>query len=498
MRVLAQPNTGRLGRERAAAWAAVALLMAVTAVVLGMMVAAENWIYLALVLAAAIALWAPIEAALGGYALLLPFQSIAVLGHSTKGTTLNWAAGAIAAVALLGTGMVRRRLTWLPRPALWWTLFVCWALLTMTWAMNPRVSLERAPTVVALIALYAVAVCWRVSEKQFQFLCRLAILGGCLAAMYLIYQYFHGVTYTNWVGVTQRASLVLGARETNPNGIGTDLLMPFALVMGEFLSAATRRRKLLALCAAGALAYAVFLTMSRGSLLALTVVLAICTFRVGLNRRLLLIGASLLALLTTVPSTFFTRIKEAAATGGAGRLDIWRAGLHALERHLLFGAGLANFPVAYHDVAGYAHSFAGYGRGAHNIYLETGVEFGILGCALLIGSIVANLRLVRGLRTALHKAPVRVVALEAACWGMLVAGCFEAIVWEKSFWLTWMMFLMAIRLPQSTASVAARSGADAGTSVWPPYMPEWSVAPGIATEAVRSTLPQRPSFRQGL
>ena len=497
MRMQAQSNTGALDQKRLSLWTAGGLL-AVTAVVLGMTVASENWIYLALALAAVISLWAPIEAALGAYALLLPFQSIAVLGHSTKGTTLNWAVGAIAAVALLGTGMARRRLTYLPRPALWWILFVFWALLTMAWAMDPRVALERAPTVVALIALYCVAVCWRISEKQFQFLSRLAILGGCLAAAYLIYQYFHGVTYTNWVGVTRRASLVLGGRETNPNGIGTDLVLPFALVIGEFLSAARRSWKLLALCAAGCMAYAVFLTMSRGSLLALTIVLAVCAYRMGLNRRLLLIGGSLLALLVTLPSTFFLRIKEAAATGGAGRLDIWRAGLHALERHFLFGAGLANFPVAYQEVAGYARSFVGYGRGAHNIYLETGVEFGILGCVLLIGAIVANFRLVGRLRSAAHKVPARMVALEAACWGMLVAGCFEAIVWDKSFWLTWMMLLMAIRLPEVAASATARSGVEIGSAVWPPYSPNWSAVPGISTNSVRSTLPGRPSFRQGL
>jgi O-antigen ligase len=393
---------------------------------------------------------------LGFYLFLIPFESIAVLGSGQHGTTLNWGIGATAAAALLGVGVVRKRLDFPSRPTLLWAAFLLWALLTYAWALDTQVLIKWVPSALALIALYTVASLWQVTEKQLKILILLIIAGGCAAALFLLYAYARGETYTNWSGVTGRASLILGGRQANPDQMGTDLLLPFALALTGFFSQARRLAKAASIAAAGVIGFAVFLTMSRSSLLAVGVIIGIFLLRLGWDRRILAVVVILGALSAALPGVFFQRLTTAVSTGGAGRLDIWEAGLACLRHYILTGAGLGNFTVAYTAFAGRAHSFAGYNRGSHNIYLEVGVELGVVGLALLAAAVISHLRTVTRVRTLLGRVPVNVVGCEAACWAMLVAGFFESNLWIKSFWAAWMMLLLVTRTTQQRA-IAART-----------------------------------------
>jgi hypothetical protein len=40
----------------------------------------------------------------------------------------------------------------------------------------------------------------------------------------------------------------------------------------------------------------------------------------------------------------------------------------------------------------------------------------------------------------------RLVAFEAACWGMMVAGFTLDILWRKSFWFVWALSVVAMRI----------------------------------------------------
>ncbi len=63
------------------------------AIVLGVSAAEQKWyVFVAVAVVPLVLLW-PIEVALGGYALLFPFDAILVLGSNSRGTTLDLVCG---------------------------------------------------------------------------------------------------------------------------------------------------------------------------------------------------------------------------------------------------------------------------------------------------------------------------------------------------------------------------------------------------------------------
>ena len=448
MRTFSLPGTAGLDQSRLLRSVGGLFVLIGSAVLIGEVIAKEQWNLLALVGAVIIAVQWPIEAALGAYAFLIPFESIVVVGEGTSGLAIL---GALTAIGLLGMGIIRKRLSWPPRAAWWWAGLVLWSILTGLWALQPEATVRLIPTVVSVILLYLVAVSWRISEKQFTILTRLLIAGACLASCFVIYQYLNGVTYRHSATQGGRASFVVGGTEENPNAFGADLLLPFALTLAEFLSARRNLHKVFAVGAAALIACAVFLTMSRGALLAIALIFLIYLFSPGFKRRMLAVAAALVLVVVVMPATFFYRLQTAISTGGAGRLEIWQASLFVLRKYWLTGAGLNNFTAAYSEFAGYAPKFAGFARGAHNIFLETAVEVGIVGLLLMCAALVAHFRAVRRLRQTPGLASIRALALECALWATLLDSFFESGSWHKSFWLTWMLALMATRLSRESS-----------------------------------------------
>jgi O-antigen ligase len=194
--------------------------------------------------------------------------------------------------------------------------------------------------------------------------------------------------------------------------------------------------------------------MSRGALLALLAMAAIYAYRFKLSRKLLFVLSVVPLALLIVPALFFTRLQNALVSGGAGRLDIWTAGLSAITVFGLQGSGLENFPIAYERFAGFAPVFRGYERAAHNIYLQTAVELGILGVVLLLCAIRLHLKDLRPLSIGRITSPQpMVVTCEAMAIGMLVASFFVGTLWQKSFWMVWIFCTLAARTHKEAASV---------------------------------------------
>jgi O-antigen ligase len=456
MRVFSASSVRRLESSRGLAWMVGILTLMCAAILIGRMIGQENWMLLGIVVVMILALRWPIQFALALYAFLLPFNSITSLGDSQPGTTANYAIGALAGMAMLATGIVKKRLTLPPRAALWWLSFVVWAVLSIAWALQPQAAIKQLPTTIALLMLYIVGVAWRPADNELPVLTRVIIAGGCFAACYVSYQFANGISYAAQYGVTGRATMVAGGAETNPNSIGSALLLPFSLAVAWFVSARDWLNTGLGLAATGLIAYAVFLTMSRSSLLAIVIVLGIYLYRLGFNRRVLTIVSGLLLLVFTMPEEFFSRLLKMISSGGDGRLEIWDVGLVLLRRYGIVGAGLINFPIAYSEYAGYAPRFQGFGRGAHNLYLSTIVDFGIVGFLLMLAAVTSHLLALRRFKPASSQAATRVLALECACWGMLIAAFFGDPLWSKPFWLIWMLSLMAIRFEMPGVTTLAR------------------------------------------
>jgi O-antigen ligase len=294
-----------------------------------------------------------------------------------------------------------------------------------------------------LVVLYLITVSLRIEKKELDWIFGFTILGGCIAAAIASYQYYHGVV---WSGDTSRGSLVMGSETgADPNMFAATLLLPLSLATGYVLTAHGWMKRMLMAGLGAILVLGVLVSMSRGAFLAVLTIAAVYMYRFRLRGKMLGVFAFLFLPLLVIPHSFFIRLGEALSSGGAGRLDVWQAGLKSLATYGLWGAGFDNFSSVYNNVAGYASHFMGYARDSHNTYLEVGVDMGIPGLFLFFAAIRSQLR-AAGSRANKLRTYLPVVACEAGCWAAIVCGFFGNMIWRKFFWLPWILLAMSVRL----------------------------------------------------
>lgn len=403
----------------------------------GVVAAYGEWAYALGLLALLLILRWPVPLTLGTYAFLIPFDNVSAIGAGTSGATLTRYVGAVVIFVLLCLGLVTRRLSIPPRSALWWSLFVFWGALTFGWALDQDAVLKQLPAALSLLLLYLIASSFRFTSKELSAVAFMVVLGGCAGALLASSVFFTGTTFHG----TGRSSLMIGDRETDPNVFSASLLLPLSLAIGALIQSRRRLVRVGALLAIVILGLAQLLTMSRGGLLAVLTLLSVYVYRLKVNRRLLVAGACLAFLIVLMPQSFFQRLSF--ADRGAGRMDIWIAGLELLPHYGFVGAGLGNFAIAYSSVAGSAPVFHGLTRAPHSIYLGMTVELGIIGLAFLLFA----------LRDQLREASRRpVLAYEAAAWGVLAAGFTLDVVFRKFFWLCWILLAAASRVSRNVIS----------------------------------------------
>ena len=412
----------------------------VVATLLGWMIASENWLFVGGMFGLLLLLLRPVELSLGLYAFLVPFESITTLEDSAGPTaTLLRYVGLLAIFMLLSVGWLRNRLIRPPKTAVYWSLFILWSGVSTLWAIDQTMALRRLPTSLGLWLLYMAVVSVRITGKEFSWVTRLTILGGLGASLY------SGYILVRTGGTIGRVSLAEGSSLSDPNFFALALLLPLSLCFGGVLSSCTWPRRASFLAGTSVIALAVFLTMSRGALAAVVVIALLFVLRLHLNWRLLLPVAATSAALMFMPRLFFERMHEASTSRMAGRLDIWQTGLHSLQSYGMFGAGLDNFSNAFENYVGTSRFFAGDQRASHNIYLTVSVEFGILGILLLFAAVYSHMRAFpRPTGSSVDSS--RLVAFEAACWGMLIAGFGLDILWRKAFWCAWALSVAAVRV----------------------------------------------------
>ena len=425
------------------------LAIATTGACLGVWFAKDQWMYsLALLFCAAIAIW-PVEATLGLYALLLPFDSIARLGTSPDGRTLTFYLGGLATIVLLGLGLLEERLHLPSRTSRCWLAFAGWGIMTIFWALDEDALLMQVPTILGVLALYIVAGSFEISEQQLARLSLLTVTGGLAASLFSVHNFVSGV----WT-VERRSSLILGTQQADPNVFAAALMVPLALAIAEVLSRKGVFQRGMMLTISLIIALGILLTMSRGAVLGLLAMAAVYAVRLGLKRWVLVLLAMLGSLVWALPALFFSRFRDALASGGAGRLDIWIAGLSALKHFFIQGAGLGNFEVAYQQYAGFAPIFRGYFRAAHNIYLQIAVELGAVGVVLFTRGVVRHLRDLRSLTSELPRPEPMALACEAMTAGMGVSAFFVGMLWHKSLWMVLIFGSLAVRALRTRHSYA--------------------------------------------
>jgi putative inorganic carbon (hco3(-)) transporter len=359
------------------------------------------------------------------------------------GSAPKWL-GALAAVTV-GVRLLRDRTRLTPPPvARWLLLLVFWSLLTILWSINTYASQEGFITLGGVVLTTIVIGMSPLSERE-QSLIRDAVIATGVVVAILALQSSSG-RWLEMGQVTTRLGVDLADQvAANPNGLALCLLLPIALALGGMLTPGRVIRQAVSFVAFVAMVIALVLTQSRGGLIGLGALVASVAVGLRIARaRLVVVALVLFAVLWQAAPIISARFEGADFESGAGRREIWDAGLHALTDHWLFGSGIGTFPYAYRAVVLVrGGGTTGWNaRDAHNIYLNVGVELGILGFLLFCGALWASYR---DLSNVKKLRPIEPLFVKAALAGLFVGTFFSNAIRAKWYWLTITLAMIAAR-----------------------------------------------------
>jgi len=410
---------------------------------LGIIVLSGTKTGVALALAASIgplgayaAICAPLVFPFTLFVVLVPFDNL--LSTDAFGTITRMLA--IACGVSIVLWLIRTRRAIMPDRALFvWCLLAFWALATLAWAIDTDTASTHLFTLFQLLALYAAASFVPVERRALRVVLFAVICSGVAAAVYGI------ILFRSGTDVSANGRLVITNDENtiDPNQFAAALILPISIALVNLVngrSITTRTGCMLALIVMGG---GIAVSGSRGGLLGVCAVFLYVFFRTRVRLLAAGIGLGALSIALAFSNNVLTRFSTATATGGAGRVDIWRVGLSALREHLWFGAGFANFPVAFDQafLSVTEKYFTHWHRAPHDILISTGVELGVLGLVLLLLGWWTQFRALRQIARADRLYNAR-VALEAALIGLFIASLFLDILTTKYLWLAFTVVML--------------------------------------------------------
>jgi putative inorganic carbon (HCO3(-)) transporter len=322
--------------------------------------------------------------------------------------------------------------------------FFVWATVSLLWApeSSPGIAalMRYAPNIL-LIPIGYTAVRTR---RDLAIVFGAIIFGAILAATFAVLQ----PPDPEIVVESARATGTIG----DPNELAAVLLVGlalgagFAIGRGHPLLARLAAAFAIPLCLAG-----IFLSLSRGGLVALGALMVAGTIFAGRWRMAITIVVVVVAaggfLYFTQLAPLPARERVSSAKGGSGRTDLWTVGWRMVRAHPLNGVGVGNFPntaadytlqpgtIERTDLIFNEKPFV-----THNTYLQILAETGIPGLLLFVGVIACCMRC--ALRAARISARRRDRAMEALArsmflglCGMLVADFFISVMYSKLLWV---------------------------------------------------------------
>lgn len=383
------------------------------------------------------------------YVLLLPFDNVLAI---SSGATLTKFIGIASTGAVLLWAIGRRRFN-APSVTLWLgALLMLWLSMSTLWALDLKASLGILPTYVGLFMLYIVLSIAPVSRKDFIIILGAMILGALIAAAYGI-AVFHGQSVADAHALADnfgRLSVQIGDNTIDPNAYSDAILLPFCLLMMLGLRSENAIVKLGALVGLATMLGAVYVSASRGAILAIATAVVYLVIRS--RHRLQIIAVAVIPAIIAfgTSSYMIERFKDAQHTGAAGRFGIWKVGMEAFHQHWLTGAGIGNYRAIYNSV--FIHVYqaytGGWDRPAHNLLVQISAELGVVGLVLVLAFWISHLFLLGHIKPKDEWFDFR-LGLEAAVIGLFVAALSIDLIWSKYTWLLFstMAQLRALTMP---------------------------------------------------
>jgi putative inorganic carbon (HCO3(-)) transporter len=387
----------------------------------------------------AIAMRAP-AAGLGLFTILAFFSVITAGSNLTVIKMAGLALAAVAAVRILRShgqaGNLLRDHPWLA----WLAIALgMWSIASMMWALSASTAETNGVRLVEGLVLIFVVYGSVRSVSDLRMVLWSFMLGALLAAAYGI---IHGPTNPNAVS---RLSGGVG----DPNELAACLVPALAFALGLYITSKRGWERLAVVGCAAVVTPALFLTQSRGGLVALVAMVIVGILCAGRLRRRALV---LTAIVAGVGLTYFTIFATAAATArvssagdGTGRVDLWSVAIKMFQNHPLGGVGSGNFPNAAPAYTPGTISLPRFDlilytpEVTHNTYLQMAAELGVVGLVVFVGLVGLSLYVaVKALRRLPEKdseVAWLVRSTIVAAVGMFTAYFFFSAQYEKQLWL---------------------------------------------------------------
>ncbi|MGI5858146.1 MAG: O-antigen ligase family protein [Tepidanaerobacteraceae bacterium] len=335
-------------------------------------------------------------------------------------------------------------------------LFMASAGLAAVFSVMRAESIKTLPLYAAYFMIfYCASVLFR-DKKTVKSVLLFLIISVFILSMIGIYQYFFVKVPTAeaWVDEKQFPELATRVYATleNPNVLGEYLGLAIPLLLALFWSSGKFRQKWLLAVVLGVLTLCLILTFSRGAWVGLAV--SVFAFALLKEPRLLVLIV-VLAILAPMflPSVVTNRIASIGSledSSNAYRVTIWIAALRMTKDYWLngVGLGLVAFSRVYRDymIAGASAVHA------HNLYLQVGLEMGIIGLFALLWMVF------RGFSESLnciennHRLSFISAGIVAALAGHLFHGIFDYVWYSPRIVMAfWMYFGMMSAIANDNA-----------------------------------------------
>ncbi|MCI0453283.1 MAG: O-antigen ligase family protein [Candidatus Latescibacteria bacterium] len=228
--------------------------------------------------------------------------------------------------------------------------------------LNPATTIEATMEFLPTLVMYFLVSTLVSTHGKLKFTVNLIVIGTLFLAITGFIQYFTGAGLGGKETYQGRIQAVGIFSDPNDLGLALVVVLPFFYL--KLTEDSKLWQKPLAFIGLGIILYALFLTQSRGGILALGVILVLLlTRRLGRTFGIVTGALVFLAIFALAPRMGSISTEEASAHG---RVEAWSVGLDLFEAYPIFGVGMNNF-TEYHF------------RTAHNSFVLCATELGMFG-----------------------------------------------------------------------------------------------------------------------
>jgi O-antigen ligase len=262
---------------------------------------------------------------------------------------------------------------------------------------------------------------------------------------------------------------------SDPNYEALSIVMVIPLAVWVLRYDENKLWRFIALGCTPVLIFAVFLSQSRGGLLALAVLMVTGWFKGGKKASLLFAGIFLIGLTALLaPSRTWERVRQTKLTGEATsggevssrtRVELIKAGIHMMEKHPVLGIGLERFQPSVFKYNPNLANVISRNHIAHNTYVQIGAECGLPVLAVFLAILLQSLLDYRAIQSLARPGGFELgalgVAMELGLYAYGIAAFFLSAQLVKSIWVY-------VFLSHNLREIAASDGAKRDADVSPP------------------------------